>query len=164
MVSRKSSGDFGNFFQLFKISFFFSITGVLRMRSQDLKRFLHVSWHVSNIFACAFNLKWGKKGDLVANHLTFEGVGGGNSWKILKNKIPAASQVKKKNPSMSRSEKKRSYMRRRRPIPTSRPPNLNRLHTSCALLFNGRVHWVHSRINILVVLSFFWYDNLLYHQ
>ena len=62
------------------------------MQSQDLKRFLRVSWHVSNIFACAFNSKWGKKGDLGTNRLTFEEAGGGYSWMILKNKIPAASQ------------------------------------------------------------------------
>ena len=42
----------------------FLITNVFWMRSEELKRFLQVSWHVANIFTCVFHLKWGTRGEL----------------------------------------------------------------------------------------------------
>lgn len=50
MVSPKSSDDFCNFFSVAQDIFHFSITRILWMRSQDIKSFLHVTWHVANTF------------------------------------------------------------------------------------------------------------------
>ena len=81
--------------------------------------------------------------------------------------FPTASQAKKRNSCVARSEKNK-IMR----IPNCGLRNLSRLHTSYSILFNRArfcqkwefTEFLESYKYFSELILYFWNDNVLYHQ